>query len=319
MKAPLLAEGLDRYVEIMRAASGGQPRSLSSQRLRADLSASDLQCPLPRGMKALTTFIVREGQEIAVKLYLPAAHTLQPAICYFHGGGFTFGSIESFDVVAAGLATHTGAVVASVQYRRLPENNYRSAQADCYAALVWLHDHADDLGVDPFRIAVAGDSVGALLATISAAMARDRGGPRLVCQLLLYGAFAMESGRSCYTTSADPLLTPQRIDSFIAAYNRERDPAFYPAPLALRDLSRLPPAIMLAAEHDPLREEALEYAGRLHDCGVSVDFSVASGMIHGFLRAMKMSPAASREMVGLAQRAREHLWPNVPQTAGVNL
>jgi acetyl esterase len=316
VKLPVLAEGLELYVELMRAGKGSQSRTLSSERLRADLSAVDLQCPLPRRMKTLTTFIVREGQEIAVKVYLPASHTRLPAICYFHGGGFTFGSVESFDVVAAGLAAHVGAVVGSVQYRRLPENSYRSAQEDCYAALVWLHDHADDLGVDASRIAVAGDSVGALLATISAAMARDRGGPRLACQLLLYGAFAMESGRSCYTTSADPLLTPQRIDSFIATYNSQRDPAFYPAPLVLSDLSRMPPAIMLAAQHDPLREEALEYAGRLHDCGVSVDLSVASGMIHGFLRAMKMSPAASREMVGLAQRVREHLWPNIPLTAG---
>lgn len=319
MKLPVLAEGLERYVELMRTGTGSQSRTLSSERLRADLSALDLQCPLPRGMKTLTTFIVRGGQEIAIKLYLPASHALLPAICYFHGGGFTFGSIESFDVVAAGLAEHVGAVVASVQYRRLPENSYRSAQEDCYAALVWLHAHADDLGVDSSRLAVAGDSVGALLATISAAMARDRGGPPLACQVLLYGAFALQTGRSCYLSSRDPLLTPQRIDSFIATYRSQRAPDFYPAPLAMSELSKLPPAIMLAAEHDPLREEALEYAGRLHDAGVSVDLSVASGMIHGFLRALKMSPAASREMAGLAQRVREHLWPNVPLTAGATL
>jgi acetyl esterase len=306
--APVLAEGLEAYVELMRAAAGGQARSLSSARLRSDSSAVETQCPQPRDMHTFTTFIVREGQEIALKIYRPGGQVQRPAICYFHGGGFTFGSIESFDVVAAGLAEDTGAVVASVQYRRLPENSYRSAQEDCYAALVWLQDHADDLRVDPSQVAVAGDSVGALLATISAAMARDRGGPRLVCQILLYGAFAMQPGRSCYAKSKDPLLTPERIDSFIGVYKRQQDATFYPPPLALGDLSKLPPAIIVAAEHDPLRAEALEYAERLRESGVRVDLSVASGMIHGFLRARRMSPAADRHMIDIARRARAHLW-----------
>jgi acetyl esterase len=284
-------------------------------------------------METFTTFIVREGQEIAIKIYVPEAdqrreqteqeiavngyvpesrqrreQAARSAICYFHGGGFSFGSIESYGVIAAGLAEHSGAVVASVQYRRIPENSYRSAQEDCYAALLWLQEHAADLGIDPSRIAVAGDSVGALLATISAAMARDRGGPRPVCQLLLYGAFALQLGRGAYAASVDPLLTPQRIDSFISVYRRNHDAAFYPSPLALEDLSRLPPAIMVAAEHDPLREEGLEYASRLQASGVSVEWSVAPGMIHGFLRAAKMSPAAHRELIDIARRMRTQLW-----------
>jgi acetyl esterase len=309
MTSPVLAGGLELYIELMRPAKRGKARSLSSERLRSDLNACDLQGPPRAGaMKTLTTFIVREGQELAVRLYHPGAQIRRPGICYFHGGGFTFGSIESFDVVAAGLAEHTGAVVASVQYRRLPENSYRSAQEDCYAALVWLHDHADDLRIDPTRIAVAGDSVGALLATISSAMARDRDGPRLVCQLLMYGAYALQPGRACYASSRDPLLTPERVNGFVSVYHRQKDADFYPPPLALSDLSKLPPAIIVAAEHDPLREEAFEYAERLRAAGVRVDTSTALGMIHGFLRAMKMSPQANHYMKDLAQSAREHLW-----------
>jgi len=319
---PTLAEGLEQYIELMRAGAAGASRSLSAQRLRSDLDASDLRCPRYRETKTFTTFIVTQGQEIAVKLYFPGTPTRRPAICYFHGGGFTFGSIESFDAVASGLAEQTGALVASVQYRRLPENSYRAAQEDCYAALLWLHDHAEELGVDPSRVAVAGDSVGALLATIVAVMARDRGGPRSVCQLLMYGAFAMQPGRSCYASSRDPLLTTQRVDGFISVYNRQKDPGFYPAPLALSDLSKLPPAVMVAAEHDPLREEGLEYADRLRHFGVKVDVSLAPAMIHGFLRARKMCPAAERQMADFAQRAREHLWLNaadaLPASAAVN-
>lgn len=314
MTAPILADGLERYVELMRGG-GGQPRSLSSQRLRSDLSAGDFQCPHPPGMKTLTTFIVREGQELAVRLYRPDVAPFGPAICYFHGGGFIFGSIETYDVVAASLAELTGATVASVQYRRLPENGYRCAQEDCHAALTWLFEHAGDLEIDASRIAVAGDSVGALLATISTVMARDLGQPRPACQLLLYGTFGMQSGRSCYASSRDPLLTPQRIDTFISAYHRRKDAAFYPPPLALDDLSELPPAIIVAAEHDPLCEEALEYADRLSDSGVGVDVSVAPGMIHGFLRAMRMSPAVRRQMSTIAEKVREHLWANTASIA----
>jgi acetyl esterase/lipase len=299
-----MAEGLELYVELMRTASNGR----SSDRLRADAIAHQLQCPLPGGMQTFTTFIVQEGQEIAVRVYQPSGPTRRPGICYFHGGGLTFGSIESFDSVAAGIAEHTGAVVASVQYRRLPENSYRCAQEDCYAALVWLFDHTDELGIDPFRVAVAGDSVGATLATICAAMAGELNGPRLVCQLLLYGAFALQPGRSSYAASVDPLLSPARIDSFISTYNSRRDPGFYAAPLALNDLSKLPPAIILAAEYDPLSEEALEYANRLRSSGVPVDWSVAPRMIHGFLRARKMCPAADRQLAELAHRARPHFW-----------
>jgi acetyl esterase len=310
MTSPVLAGGLELYIELMRPGKGGKPQKLSSQRLRADLNACDLQGPPRAGaIKTLTTFIVRDGQEIAVRLYHPGAQIQRPGICYFHGGGFTFGSIESFDVVAAGLAEHTGAVVASVQYRRLPENSYRSAQEDCYAALVWLHDHADDLRIDPSRMAVAGDSVGALLATISSAMARDRDGPRLVCQLLMYGAFALQPDRACYTGSRDPLLTSDRVANFISVYHAQRDTSFYPPPLGLSDVSGLPPAIIVTAEHDPLLNEGFEYAERLRSAGVPVETSTASGMIHGFLRAMKMSPEANRYMKDLAQRARAHLWP----------
>jgi acetyl esterase len=314
MNASILADGLERYVDLMRGG-GSQPRSLSAQRLRGDLSAGELHWPYPSGMKTLTTFIVREGHEIAVKLYRPEAQRDGCAICYCHGGGFIFGSIESYDVVAASLADQTGATVASVQYRRLPENSYRCAQEDCHAALMWLFEHADELEVDPSRVAVAGDSVGALLATISTVMARDRGEQLPVCQLLLYGAFSMQSGRSCYASSRDPLLTPQRIDTFISAYHRHNEAGFYPPPLALDDLTGLPPAIIVAAEHDPLREEALEYADRLRASGVNVDVWVAPGMIHGFLRAMRMSSAVREQMSRVAATVREYLRANTASIA----
>ncbi len=195
-------------------------------------------------MKTFTTFIVREGQEIAVKIYVPEG----PQSPY----GSNKSSLQSISEAGLGeqrcgrrfvtsMAAASCSAVSRASMRSpraLPstaalwsracsiEGCRRTAtaraQEDCYAALVWLHEHAADLGIDPSRVAVAGDSVGASLATITAAMARDLGGPRPVCQLLLYGAFALQAGRSAYAASVDPLLTPQRIDSFISAYHRPR-------------------------------------------------------------------------------------------------
>lgn len=304
-----LPEGIADYIDLFRAGQQGAA-TLSAARLRADMGASIFEAPSTAPLHSFTTFIVLNTHEIGVKIYHPGTETLRPGVCYFHGGGFAFGSLESFDSVAAGIAEETGAVVASVQYRRLPENRYDDAQEDCYAALVWLCQHAPELNIDSARLCVAGDSVGALMATTAAMQARDRNGPALACQILLYGAFALESGRPAYARSRDPLLTGDRVEGFIDLYHRTREDgsAFVP-PLAAADLSGLPPAIILAAERDPLCDEALEYAERLTAAGASTTRRVAPGMIHGFLRARAMSPAAASELKTIAANARPYLWP----------
>ncbi|PQA86396.1 alpha/beta hydrolase [Hyphococcus luteus] len=304
-----LPEGIDKYVALFRTAQAGAT-TLSAARLRSDMNARAFDAPPACPMETFTTFIVREGREIGVKIYHPGTDTARPGICYFHGGGFAFGSLETFDSVASGLAEETGAVVASVEYRRLPESSYNDAQDDCYEALCWLHRHTGELNIDASRLAVAGDSVGALLATTAAMQARDRKGPPLACQLLLYGAFALEPGRPAYAQSRDPLLTSDKVEGFIELYHRtlDKDSGLTP-PLSATDLSALPPALILAAERDPLRDEAFEYAERLNAAGVAATVRAAPGMVHGFLRARAMSPAAAKELNGLAATARPYLWP----------
>ena len=306
---PSLPEGMQSYVDAFRAAQGGSS-SLSAARLHSDMGAAAFRTADAVPVPSFTTFIVLEGREIGVRIYRPGGDTPKPGVCYFHGGGFMFGSIETFDTVAAGLAEEIGAVVASVQYRRLPENRYDDAQDDCYAALAWLGEHAGSLGIDPARLCVAGDSVGALMATTAAMQARDHGGPALACQILLYGAFALESGRTAYERSRDPLLTGANVEKFIDLYHRTRGASqTYAPPLAADDLGRLPPAIVIGAEHDPLCDEALEYAARLARAGTRVETHIASGMIHGFLRARAMSPAAAHELTSIAAMAHAHLRP----------
>ncbi len=300
--APAMAEGLDRYLDTVRAIQADPEKSLGVARLLSDLEADAFALPPDPRIRACTTFIVQNGQELALRIHHPGRDIVRPALCYFHGGGFVFGSIESFDCIGQALAEQSGAVVVSAQYRRFPENDYRAAQEDCRATLDWIAEHAAALGVDPARLAVGGDSVGALFATSTAMMARDAGGPPLVGQLLLYGAYAMKVPETA--ASHDPLLTPQRIATFVNAFRHANTPVFRPPPLDTERLEGLPPAVIVGAELDPLLPESREYARRLAAAGVATELMVAPGMIHGFLRAMAMSPAAAREMTAIGARLR---------------
>lgn len=308
----LLAEGMEAYLAAFRAAQSPPGGTLAGARLSSDLGADAFARPPVPGLRRHVSFIVLPGREIAVTIFHPGRAVERPGICYFHGGGFAFGSIETFDVVAQALAEETGAVVVSVQYRRLPENSYRAAQEDCFAAFQWVVANAALLGVDARRIAVAGDSVGALFATVTAMMARDAGPTvRPVCQLLMYGAYALVPGRPSYLRGRDPLLSAQRVEDFVRLYrqSQEAEP-FHPPPLSTPDLSGLPPVVLIGAEYDPLRAEGDEYADLLRAAGVEAEVMTAPGMIHGFLRAVAMSPAAARVMKSAAKAIGPYLWPD---------
>ncbi|MCM8732268.1 alpha/beta hydrolase [Hephaestia sp. GCM10023244] len=305
-----LAEGIDRYVALMREQRPvpGQAPGIETIRLLGDLFAPRFAQDYAPNVQRHDSYIAAPGREIAVRIFDPGGEGLRPALCYFHGGGFAFGSVESFDIVGAGLAEATGALVISVQYRRLPETDYAGAQADCDAAFDWLVRNAAVLNADPARLGVAGDSAGALLALACAANARDAGGVAPVCQLLFYGTFAMDP-RPAHHASRDPLLTPERIQQYIALFRGNGGLARAPAPIDRADLSGLPPTHVVAAEHDPLCEEATAFVARLDQAGVAVSLQSARGMIHGFLRAIGVSGAAREELHRAAAAVRPWLWP----------
>jgi acetyl esterase len=306
---PALAEGMDAYVALFTAprAAGGP----AAARLAADLTAKGFGWRYPPGMQVATSFVVGGGHEMAVRIYHPGRDVVRPALCYFHGGGFSLGSIETYDGLAAALAEMSGAVVVSAQYRRLPESSARAAHDDCFRALLWTAEHAAILGVAPDRIGVAGDSAGAMLAVAAALAARDGEDPPLCCQALLYGVFSLDRARACYREARDPVLTCDKVQGYIDLYNRcaADDPPDYPAPLAVRDLSRLPPAIVVGAEYDPLLDEAHEFCDRLRSAGVAASLHTAERMIHGFGRAVGVSQAARRELRAFADRLEPHLHP----------
>jgi len=304
---PSLAEGIDRYVALFRSqpATPGYP----AMRLVGDLLAGRFADGHGPTIRRFESFIAAEGREIALRIHDPGGTGLRPAICYFHGGGFAFGSIESFDLATATLAEATRAVVVSVHYRRLPDCSYAGTQADCDAAFAWLVRNAPALDVDPAHIVAAGDSAGALMALACAANARDAGGPSPVGLLLFYGTFAMDADRAVYAEAGDPLLDRTRIANYVALFRESGGLTSHPAPVDRNDLAGLPPIHIVSAKLDPLRSEAAELAERLTSAGIAVSCRVAPGMIHGFLRATGVSAAARDEVTRAAAAVRPFLWP----------
>lgn len=224
---------------------------------------------------------------LPVRIYNPAPGTSRPLVVYFHGGGWVVGNIEVVDKPCRALADASGCVVASAQYRLAPETKFPGPVEDCYAVTRWLAEHAVDLGGDPGRLVVAGDSAGGNLAAAVALMSRDRGGPEIAYQLLIYPVTAPARGTrfASYRDNADGyLLTRGGMEWFWDHYLTS--PADgdnpYASPLRASDLSGLPPAMVVTAEFDPLRDEGAAYADRLREAGVKVTASRYDGVVHGF-------------------------------------
>lgn len=306
--APVLADGIASYVELFRQQPPAD--TLAGMRLTGDLAAHRFTGGAQAAIARFDTAIALPGREIAVRIHVPAGHGPLPAICYFHGGGFSHGSIESFSGAAEALAEASGAIVASVQYRRLPDSDYRAAQDDCDAAFAWLTRHAATLGGDPDRIVLAGDSVGALFALNRALRSRGAS-PHPAALLLFYGAFALRREDPAYHGAADPLLTPERIAAFVELYEGCGGPAQGPAPLDRTDLGGLPFTLVVAAEHDPLAVDSICLRKTLEAAGVPARLHVAPGMIHGFLRATGVSTAAREEL----RQISETLWRKLQDAA----
>jgi len=232
-------------------------------------------------------FVPGPAGSLPVRLYHPSPGQSLPLVVYFHGGGWVVGDLEIVDKPCRALANTSGCVVASVNYRLSPETKFPGPADDCYAATKWLADHAQAVGADARFVAVAGDSAGGNLAAAVTLMARDRGAPVLSYQVLLYPVTAPAEGTqsASYQQNAEGyLLTKGSMEWFwnhyLASADDGKDP--YASPLYASDLSRLPPAMVVTAEFDPLRDEGLAYARRLQEAGVTVKSSHYEGLIHGF-------------------------------------
>jgi acetyl esterase len=239
------------------------------------------------------------GGELAVRVYLPLAQGPFPVLVYFHGGGWVVGNLDTHDSQARGLCAGSGCAVVSVDYRLAPEHPYPAAPEDCYTAMEWVCEHADALGLDRSRLAVGGDSAGANLATVLALMARDRQGPELRFQLLVYPATDDDFSRaSCVENAEGYLLSTAAMrwfwDQYVPDRTRRSEP--YCAPAKAQSHVGLPPALVITAEFDPLRDDGNAYAGLLQRSGVPTRLACYPGAVHGFLGMGAVSALARDAM-----------------------
>ena len=222
-----------------------------------------------------------------MRLYWPHQSAAPvPAIVYFHGGGHVIGSLDTHDFVARNLCGGTGAMVASVDYRMGPEHKFPAAVDDCFAALEWVHANAANLGADPRRIGVHGDSAGGNLAAVVALLARDVGGPQLRLQSLVYPVTDYSLVGESYDrySSGYGILTRAAMAWFRDHYLRSVDDAsdWRASPIRTVNLARVAPAIVITAECDVLHDDGERYAEALRRVGVPVEYKDFTGMIHAF-------------------------------------
>lgn len=247
--------------------------------------------------------------DVPVRVYRPAgAEGALPIVVFYHGGGWVIGDLDSHDRECRAICNRANCIVVSVHYRRAPEAPFPAAWEDSVAALEWVGANAAELGGDPARIAVAGDSAGGNLSAAMAIHARDNGGPKLCFQLLVYPAVDAAGGVQAYPSHHEnregPFLSLDTMNWFFAQYVADGDPASLPdvpqetltdprlSPLHAASHEGLPPALVVTAEFDPLRDEGRAYAKKLEAAGVPVTFHEYDGMAHVFFQLSPISDDA---------------------------
>jgi acetyl esterase len=260
-------------VELARRAFARHFRELSAQAAAA--------AP-PAAREDTSVLSLSDGHRVPIRIYRPRGASSGRGLLYLHSGAFVLGDLDIEDARCCSLAGGANCTVVSVDYRLAPEHLFPAPLEDCRSALHWLLEHAEDLGVDPGRLGIAGCSAGGALAASLAQLCRDLGGPRLRLQMLLYPVLdaALETASMKATTAADFEDTERMWEHYLGA-PRSRA-AKYASPASREDLAGLPPAYVCCGELDDLRDEAIAYAQRLLTAGVSVELEIWAKVPHAF-------------------------------------
>ncbi|GAB0103783.1 alpha/beta hydrolase [Nocardia sp. JMUB6875] len=262
---------------------------LDAAEARAFLAARKAPVVAPIPVAGVEEWLVPgpdDAPEVPVRLYRPLnAEPVPGVVVFYHGGGFVLCSLDSHDRFCRTMANEAGVIVISVDYRLAPDARFPAAAEDAYAVLRWVADHAESLGGDPNRIAVAGDSAGGNLATVAAIAARDNGGPDIAFQLLMYPMLDPACDTGSYTANAEGYFTTAAHlrwywQQYLSSDAARTDPYANPT---IADLTGLPPAHIATAEFDPLRDEGEAYGQRLREAGVETEIHRWNGTVHGFM------------------------------------
>jgi acetyl esterase len=299
--APLI-EALDAGFPPVHTMTGAQARSTIRSRFVP-----------PREPEPVAEFrdatVPGPGGDIPVRVYRPASDGRLPTLVFAHGGGFVFCDLDSHDALCRDIANRIPAVVVSVAYRLAPEHQWPAAAEDVYAVTQWAADNAEDLGGDAQRVVVGGDSAGGNLAAVTSLMARDRAGRPLAAQVLIYPVIAANFNTESYRLFGTGFYNPKPAmrwywDQYVPAVADREHP--YASPLRA-DLAGLPPAVVVIAGHDPLRDEGIAFADALDSAGVSTTRCVFEGGIHGFM---------TMPTLGIAQQARQQVCRELSRLLG---
>ena len=279
------------------------------QARQADLASIREGAGIPEPVaQVINQHIPGPAGDLPLRLYQPEGQGPFPILLYFFGGGWTLGTIETSDAICRSLCNAVPCMVASVGYRLAPEHKFPAAVEDCYAATQWIATHASEINADASRLAVGGDSAGGNLAAAVTLLARDRGGPPLAYQLLVYPSTDYLSDTPSIRENVDPYFFNQRsVAWYWEHYLSHPEEGKHPlaSPLQAPDLRGLPSALVITAEYDPLRDQGEQYAERLKQAGVSVELTRYEGMIHGFFAMAGTLDAGKRAILQAAGALRE--------------
>jgi acetyl esterase len=303
------AQIVGEFVKSIRVPGYFPPLPELRQQLRTMVALMDEPAPaLPR---VEDIRIPGLAGDVPARVYAPLAGTaLRPAVTYFHGGGWVQGDLETHHGLCARLARHADAVVIAVDYRLAPEHKFPAAVDDCLAAYRWVRAHGRDIGADPARVAVAGDSAGGNLSAAVSQLAPSAGMAVPACQVLIYPAVDFSLETDSHRELADGHVIPRdRVVWYMEQYLRdEADKSDLRAsPLRAQSLAGQPPAMIVTAGFDPLRDEGLAYAESLRKAGVDVVYREYPGQIHAFVSLTKAIPQGMACTLEIAAYLRRRL------------
>jgi acetyl esterase len=298
---------LEPLLQLFEELGMPDPATAQPQEMREAMAAMPVENPTPVG-GTRDLEIPGPGGAIPLRVYRPEGDGPCALMMMYHGGGWVVGNLDTHDEACRQFCAGTGAVVVAVDYRLAPEAKFPAPLEDCFAATVWAVANAAELEVDAGRVCVAGDSAGGNLAAAVAMMARDRGGPAIAHQCLIYPVTDRNFETSSYKENAEgPILTRTMMEWFWDHYLADESQAGDPLAAPLHgNLAALPSATVLTAEYDPLRDEGIAYAEALSAAGVEVEHRLYQGMIHGFVTlpgGLTQSVAAVDYLCGRVRQA----------------